>query len=104
LLAATVANLTLIAGKVAQTGRGEGAGGAPRSLSTLAGAVRRLTAGLKGAVKQLIELARPIADASATLLCQPRQRRTSSSDRGARQIKGFPARLLDAMQMVVGGL
>jgi hypothetical protein len=66
LLAATVANLTLIAGQMAQRGRRQREGRAMRSILTLGGAARRLMAGLSGVVKRLIELARPIADPSAT--------------------------------------
>jgi len=82
LLAATVANLTLVAGKMAQTKRS--AGGSLRSFFTLWGAAKRLMAGLSGAVKRLIEFARPIADPRATLLCQLPATGTPVKSRGSR--------------------
>jgi hypothetical protein len=69
LLAATVANLTLVAGKMAQTKRSAGGGGSLRSFITLGGAAKRLMAGLSGAVRRLIGFARPSADPRATVLC-----------------------------------
>jgi len=70
LLAATVANLTLIAGKMAQTKRGKSVGGLTRSFFALWGDARRLMAGLSGLVTRLTGFTRLIAHPSAPSLRQ----------------------------------
>lgn len=60
LLAAAVANLTLIAGRMAQDGRSASDNQPVPSIFTAQGAARRLIMGLSGALKHLPGLARPL--------------------------------------------